>query len=194
MLIPILLRRFLMMGAIAWCAAAPAQAAEQRIECPEQIARDAVRLSRAPSGWQGFVPFEDRAGVPLVDANLVYGPPATMTEGKPENGSGNVATWSGLVADAEGLWMACWYGDAGRKDFVLSKRLDDNTTDCSITYDKASKDRVKLDILCKLADTRANIAPVQADKAKAALNDRSRSTAKSPAASKSARRAKPPAS
>jgi hypothetical protein len=194
MAIPILLRRFLMMGAIAWCSALPAQAGEQRIECPEQIAREAVRLSAAPAGWQGFVPFEERAGVPLVDANLMYGPPASMFEGKPEYGSGNVAKWTGLIADADGLWMACWYGEAGRRDFILSKRLDDSTTDCSITHGKATKGQVKLDIRCTLADARAGAPPVKTDKTKAALNERSRSTATSPAPSRSPRRARPPAS
>jgi hypothetical protein len=181
------------MGAIAWCSASPAQAGEQRIECPAQIAREAVRLSGAPAGWQGFVPFEERAGVPLVDANLMYGPPATMFEGKPEYGSGNVAKWTGLIADADGLWMACWYGDAGRKDFILSKRLDDNTTECSITRGKAGKDRVKLDIRCTLADTRVGASPGQTV-TKAALNDRSRSKATSSAPSRTPRRSKPPAS
>jgi hypothetical protein len=191
MVIPIPLRSLQAIGAIACCVVAPAQAVEQRIECPAQIAREAVRLSAAPAGWQGFVPFEERAGVPLVDANLMYGPPSTMFEGKPEYGSGNVAKWTGLIADADGLWMACWYGEAGRKDFVLSKRLDDNTTECSITHGKTSKDRVTLDIRCTLGDSRTATAPEgQKEKTKAAL----KSTAASPVPGRSIRRARPPAS
>jgi hypothetical protein len=149
MSIPALPRTLLIMGVMVWCSAPRAHAAVQRIECPKEIPRQAVQVTRSPAGWEAFVPFEYRQGVPLVDAGVMFGPPSGMAEVKPESGPGNVAKWSDLHADSEGLWMACQYGDAGRRDFIMAKRLDDATTECTVTYGKRAEKRVRLDIRCR---------------------------------------------
>jgi len=44
--------------------------------------------------------------------------------------------------------MACYYGDNGYNEAILSQRLDDNTTECSVTYSKVRHGKT-IDISCK---------------------------------------------
>lgn len=119
------------------------KAGEQQVECPKDIPREAVQVVRAPAGWKSFVPFEYTQGVPLTDAGVMYGPPSVMAISKPNGGSGSTVRWIGLRAPADGIWMACFYGDADRRDFIMSRRLDDTTTECSVTHGK------RLEIRCR---------------------------------------------
>jgi hypothetical protein len=45
--------------------------------------------------------------------------------------------------------MACQYGDAGRRDFIMSKRLDDATAECTVIYGESAEKRVRLAIRCR---------------------------------------------
>lgn len=125
------------------------KAAEQRIDCPAEIPREHIQLARAPTGWTAFVPFEYKPGVPLTSAELMFGPPSRMAISKPDEGSHNVVRWTGLRPEPDGLWMACFYGDNGRQDAILSRRLNDNTKECAVTYATGAKNRTLIDIRCK---------------------------------------------
>jgi hypothetical protein len=131
----------------AWCGVAAA--GEQRIVCPEVIARDTIQITRAPAGWTGFYPYEFQPGLPLNSAGLMWGPPSTMTIAKPR--------WIGTIRgrDAERWteltpgekWMACFYGDHGANDAILSRPVDASATECTVTYPK--KRSGALDIVCR---------------------------------------------
>ncbi len=116
---------------------------------PEGIPREDVRVVRAPAGWTPFVPFEYTPGVPLTSAEVMYGPPSVMAISKPNSGSRNTEKWTDIRPMSDGVWMACFYGDNGRQDMILSQRLDDATTECTVTYSKDAQKRVRLDIRCR---------------------------------------------
>lgn len=144
-----LLRTILIMTAVFGYAMANAKAAKQRIECPKEIPREVIQVAQAPAGWKAFVPFEYRSGVPLTGAGVMYGPPSEMAISKPNAGSRNTSQWVNLRVPADGIWMACFYGDADRQDMILSRRLDDATKECAVTYGKGADKLVRLDILCR---------------------------------------------
>ncbi|NYE62547.1 hypothetical protein FHW58_003766 [Duganella sp. 1224] len=131
----------------------PAAGADHRIECPTEIPRSSIAITRVPAGWTAFVPFEFQPGLPLVSAGLMWGPPSTMTISKPSfvgklHGQ-DIEKWTQLreMTGSE-KWMACFYGEDGRHDAILSKRIDDNATECSVTY-ATEKRRTILNIRCK---------------------------------------------
>lgn len=117
------------------------------ISCPAEIPRQSVQIG-APAGWTPFVPFEYAPGVPLTSAGVMYGPPAKMAISKP-GGSGNTAVWRDIRPTPDGVWMACFYGDGGRQDMILSRRLDDRTRECAVTYIKHKKKPLQLEIRCR---------------------------------------------
>lgn len=132
--------------------------AEHRIECPSEIPRKSIHITSAPDGWTAFVPFEFQPGLPLHSAGLMLGPPATMTISRPTSvgtmpakggrkGRG-YSRWEGLAREDYGpKWMACYYGEGGQRDAILSRKLDDRTTECTVIYplDKSSN---AIDIVC----------------------------------------------
>jgi hypothetical protein len=79
----------------------------------------------------------------------MFGPPSRMAISKPDSGSRNVVRWTGLRPEPAGLWMACLYGDKGREDVILSRRLNDETKECTVAYTNGVKNRTVLDIRCK---------------------------------------------
>jgi hypothetical protein len=133
---------------------AAANAAEHRIECPAEIPRKSIAIVSPPDGWTPFVPFEFSPGLPLVSAGLMWGEPSTMTISKP-NFAGTVRgqeveKWTQL-SEMVGVekWMACFYGENGQHDVILSKRLDNNTIGCTVTYLKKNTDKVVIVIDCQ---------------------------------------------
>ena len=117
------------------------------ITCPAEIPRQSVQV-KAPAGWTSFVPFEYTPGVPLSSAGVMYGPPAKMAISKPAGG-GSTSVWRDIRPGPNGAWMACFYGDGGRQDMILSRRLDDRTRECAVTYIKRAKKPLQLDIRCR---------------------------------------------
>jgi hypothetical protein len=146
--IPAMRRIVIVLLALGWVAIPKARADEQRITCPLEIPRVAVRIAVPPRGWTPFVPFEYRPGVPLSGAGVMYGPPSIMATSKPSSGTRATATWSNIRPRPDGVWMACYYGDADREDMILSRRLDARTTECTVTYSKDSHKRRNVDIRC----------------------------------------------
>lgn len=130
-----------------WCLTAAA--AEHRIECPKEIKRESIQITRAPEGWTPFYPFEFQPGLPLNAAGLMLGPPASMTMSKPSwfgvVGGHDVERWTALGAGEK--WMACYYGDHGRNDAILSRPIDSGATECSVTYPR--KRGAGIQIVCK---------------------------------------------
>lgn len=126
-----------------------AAAAEHRIECPKEIKRDAIQITRAPEGWTPFYPFEFQPGLPLNAAGLMLGPPSSMTMSKPTwigavRGH-DVERWTQLAAGEK--WMACYYGDHGRNDAILSKPIPAATAECTVTYPRRRGGGIQ--IICK---------------------------------------------
>ena len=144
-----LLRNILILVPVGWWCMAPAKAAEQRIVCPQEIPRQDLRIVRAAPGWTPFVPFEYMPAMPLVSASLMFGPPSRMAISKPDEGARHMVKWTGLRPMWDGMWMACFYGDNGRQDFILSRQIDDATIECGVAYSKDAQKRVKLDIRCR---------------------------------------------
>lgn len=124
-----------------------AQAAIQRIVCPAELPMTALQITSPPSGWHGFVPHEAVPGLALVDAGVMYGPPAEMAESKPDDDSAAGLRWSRIKAPADGVWMACYYGE-GRL-MILAQRLADKTTGCTILPQAPAGKQLKLDIACR---------------------------------------------
>ncbi len=88
----------------------------------------------------------------------MLGAPETMTMSKPttvgrtkgsgKDGGRGFSKWEGLSRDGYGeKWMACYYGDGGQRDAILSRQLDDATTECTVTYPK-DKNSNAIDISC----------------------------------------------
>jgi hypothetical protein len=139
----------LIMLAAVWRATPSAKAAEYRIECPGEVSRESLQVVRPPAGWTPFVPLEYVPGVPLTTAGIMFGPPSQMAVAKPNSSSRNVESWTGLRPAPGGLWMACFYGEAGTQHIILSRRLDDATKECTVTQIKDARKRVRLDIRCR---------------------------------------------
>lgn len=79
----------------------------------------------------------------------MWGPPSSMTISKPDwhgrVGGRDVVKWSNL--DPGEKWMACYYGDNGQRDAILSRPTAADATERVVTYPKKSTGR--LDIMCK---------------------------------------------
>ncbi len=122
--------------------------AEHRIECPPALPQESVQIVHPPAGWTSFV----RTGLRLNSAGLMFGPPSEMAVSKPDlleslPGKG-VEKWTGLDGPVPGgKWMACNYGRYN--ELILSKRIDDNTSECSVTYTKTRQGDDHVDIICK---------------------------------------------
>jgi hypothetical protein len=131
-----------------------ARAAEQRIECPAKLEAAALQVVQPPAGWTALVP----AGLWLRSAGPMTGPPSEMAILK-ENavvtrGGKQIAKWTwdeiGEPPESGGKWMACNYG--GGNDVILSRKIDDNSSECTVTYTKNQYGRNELDVRCKSED------------------------------------------
>jgi hypothetical protein len=112
-------------------------ARQQVIECPASVPPSSIQLAAPAPEWQPFV----TAPLYLHSAAPLYGPPEargsiadfTSHPGNPE--------WSyhyrleGNFAD--GKWIQCAYGE--NNEVTFSKRIEDNTEECTFTYRKGRK-------------------------------------------------------
>jgi hypothetical protein len=131
---------------------ASACATEVRITCPVKLDAQALRIAAPAGGWTIHVP----VGLWLHSAAPMDGPPSEMVtlqgEIQSTKGKSKTTRWM-LKQDASDggvheKWMACFYG-AGN-DVIMSKRIDDAVTECSVTYTKQPDPaRDKVDIRCK---------------------------------------------
>lgn len=125
-----------------------ADAEEYRVDCPLSIEADALQLVKTPSGWTSAVqgPFW------LHSAGPMDGPPSDMAVLK-ENattkriGKKMITRWDMTGSFAAGKWMACNYGYTN--DFILSKKLDDKTSECTVSVIEQKSGKVEIDIRCK---------------------------------------------
>lgn len=129
---------------------AGSHAAEQRIDCPAKLEATALQVVRPPEGWTAFVP----AGLWLHSAGPMTGPPSDMAILKENSvitrGNKKTVKWVwdeiGEPPETGGKWMACHYGDAN--DVILSRKIDDNSSACTVTYTKNRYGRNELDVRC----------------------------------------------
>lgn len=123
-------------------------AAEHRIDCPVKLEPGALTIN-SPAGWSAFVP----VGLWLHSAGPMDGPPAAMAILKEdtysEHGNKIVTKWAWArkgESYPDGKWMACNYGEAN--DVILSKRINDHATGCTVTYTRNKPRRDDVDIRC----------------------------------------------
>jgi hypothetical protein len=124
------------------------QAEEYSVTCPLSIEANAVRVIRTPANWTSGIqgPFW------LHSAGPMDGPPSDMAVLKEsvstERVRGKVVTtWDLRGVFASGKWMACNYGYAN--DFILSQKLDDNTSQCIVSSVARTSGKVDIDIRCQ---------------------------------------------
>ena len=131
---------------------ANAYAIDIRITCPAKLDAQALHVDAPAGGWTTHVP----VGLWLHAAAPIDGPPSEMVtlqgDAYSTKGKSKTTRWM-LKQDSSDdrnheKWMACFYG-AGN-DVIVSKRIDDAVTECSVTYTKqASPARDAVDIRCK---------------------------------------------
>lgn len=123
---------------------------DHRIECPAKLPAESLKVIDAPSGWTAF---SDNA-MWLHSAAPMNGPPSrkgTLQDvSTTVKGAKRISryVWDerGESPDSEGKWIACKYGETN--NVVLSKRIDDNASQCTVTYTKNPQGRSDVDIHC----------------------------------------------
>lgn len=112
-------------------------AGTQLVECPVSIPPSLIRLTGPASEWKPFV----SAPLYLHAAAPIYGPPEARGEIVDFTSRPGKIEWSysykleGNFDD--GKWIQCAYG--ANNEMTLSKRIDDNTQECTFTYRKGRK-------------------------------------------------------
>jgi hypothetical protein len=127
-----------------------ATAQPQRIECPTEIPQQSIRLSDTAHGWTSYV----ATPLYLHSAGAAGAAPeklATLvgnTHGRPSK-TGEWRTIYTLEGPyPEGKWMECGYGESNQ--IILSKRLDEGTRECTVTYQRGEKaGQNNLRIICE---------------------------------------------
>nr|WP_308937397.1 STY0301 family protein [Duganella vulcania] len=139
----------LLLAAVPLLAAAAASAAEHKIECPVQLPQDALQVVHPPSGWTAFVPTALR----LSSVTMMNGPPSKMAILKPDEikqqKNKKKVSWLDLNDGPApgGKWIACNYGE-GNNDVILSRQIDDKTSQCTVTYSGTSPREYDITIAC----------------------------------------------
>lgn len=123
-------------------------AAAASIECPTEIPRQSVRLEQVPPGWQ----FYADSPLYLHSAAPMLGPPAMRAHLVPDSERHKSGEWGKTYdlegGSSEGKWVQCAYGVHG--EITLSKRIDDATRACTVTYRKGEKaGQNHIDVQCE---------------------------------------------
>jgi hypothetical protein len=131
---------------------ANAYAAGIRVECPAKLGPQSLHVVAPAGGWTTHVP----VGLWLHAAAPMDGPPADMVtlqgDAYSTKGKSKTTRWM-LTQDSsdDGIhekWMACFYGVGN--DVIMSKRIDDAVTECTVTYTKQPEPaRDTVEIRCK---------------------------------------------
>lgn len=120
--------------AVALCAAATLTASAgtpRTIQCPAEIPQGSVAVTNPPAGWTSYA----RTGLRLSSAEPMFGPPSEKGFLKPSSSTATRDVWKELEGAAEGgKWIACRYGERG--EVILSKRIDDNVSACTVVANK----------------------------------------------------------
>jgi hypothetical protein len=118
-------------------------ATQHLIECPPEIAPDSVAITHPPAGWTPFA----RTGLRLSYAEPMFGPPAGKGFLKPSRSTASHDIWEELEGTIEGgKWIACRYGERG--EVILSKRIADNTSACTVVSKKDKQGVRRPEISC----------------------------------------------
>lgn len=124
-------------------------AAEHRIDCPAELPAAAVQVVNPPAGWIGSVPDNMR----LRSIDVLSSPPEGRQVLKADTyvkrAGKSTEKWMNLndLHAPDGKWIACNYGEGN--DVVLSKRLDQRTSECRATYTKDKQGGAVVEALCK---------------------------------------------
>ncbi|MEW6369490.1 MAG: STY0301 family protein [Pseudomonadota bacterium] len=109
--------------------ALPAQATEQRIECPARYPAEDIMLPQTGEWTTGLVP----AGIPLEGGGMLAGPIDQRGElrGSEQRIKGGFITSFAFEREQKppGKWFICHYGHV-----QLARRVADTTTACELTY------------------------------------------------------------
>lgn len=106
-----------------------ASATVQRIECPSEIPVSSLRMVGTRPGWKTFI----SAPLFLHDASPTDGPPERLGTQMGERVRKTKTEWTYRYRldgpFPEGKWFQCDYGMFN--EFSLSKRLDEDTKECT---------------------------------------------------------------
>lgn len=106
-------------------------AAADNISCPLELPAEVITV-RAPQGWLATVPSLLR----LTDGGVMRGHPNEKGYLVPDRTSstkkGGTRTY--MLDRGEERWLWCSYGSLSPQ---LTRRLDDATTECTLTYEEA---------------------------------------------------------
>jgi hypothetical protein len=124
----------------------PAVALGQTVSCPSVLPQGSVEVVRTPPGWFGFSPSQSR----LDGGGMMSGPPQQMAYLVPASsrkvkGAGIATGWQ--FAAGEEKWLYCTYGTNA---IQVAKRMDDKTTECTMTSREERKGVIaELTAVCK---------------------------------------------
>lgn len=123
-------------------------AEEYRVACPLSIESEAVQVIKVPSEWASAAqgPFW------LHSAGPMDGPPSDLAVLKEAAktqriGKATVTRWDLSGTFASGKWMACNYGYSN--EFILSRKLDPQTSECIVSSTARDTGKVEIDIRCR---------------------------------------------
>ncbi|MEO7576840.1 MAG: STY0301 family protein [Massilia sp.] len=128
--------------------AMPATAAVSQIECPAEISSPSIQIRHLP-GWSAFVQYP----LKLASAGMSAGPPGSLavlrgSQLNSKNEAQSTRYEFSEVGFEKGKWLDCGYGEGS--EITLSKRLDDNLKECTITYPpNRSRNWQKITIACQ---------------------------------------------
>ena len=125
------------------------RATEHRIECPVKLDSDSVQVSSPPGDWSTFV----SSGFWLHAVAPMDGPPSIrgflQEDSNSQVNGKKVMKWTlgrGDGSYPDGKWLACFYGESN--EVILSKRIDDHASECTVTYAKNKLGRNDIDVRC----------------------------------------------
>lgn len=127
---------------------ATATGAETTITCPKELPADALKIVKAPQGWQPFI----SSHLYLHSAAPIAGPPQRLGQmvGVTTRSTKTESTIEYHSLDApypEGVWFQCDYGEGN--EFSIARKLPPGLKSCVVKYRKGEKaEQNDLDIKC----------------------------------------------
>ena len=110
-----------------------ASAGELLLSCPAEVSGSLLQLKTPSPEWQGFV--EQRHF--LLGAGFMDGEPSGEAHLKPTSTNkvkdSHTVTWKFEREYFNNIWLTCTYAEGA---FSLSKKVDGDFTECSVTYKK----------------------------------------------------------
>jgi hypothetical protein len=116
-------------------------AAEEQSSCPLVLQPDAV-VVRAPAGWKGYSPSPMR----LSSFGMMAGPPESLAYLKPYESKPRSSRW--IFEGGGEKWLYCTYDESAA--IQISKRLNDNATECTLTYKRTKLEGITaMEAICQ---------------------------------------------